>query len=97
VRLDTAIASATGPSRKLDLAISKTLNVPLRDYSSSVDACLELIHEKLPTAHWHVGRGTDGVSMYASLTTGRQRIERTNVTVPLVLLAVVLASLDRHS
>ena len=56
------LQSATGPSRALDKAIAKDLHVPVRDYSSSVDTCLELIHECLPKVHWHVGRAADGLS-----------------------------------
>ena len=64
-------------------------------FSSSVDACLKLIHEKLPAAHWHVGRAEDGVSMYASLAGGRHRAESTRVTVPLALLTVLASYLDQ--
>jgi len=87
--LKDRIEQATGPSRALDQAVSDALNVPLRDYSSSVDACMGLIHELFPTAHWHVGRADDGVSMYATLTKGRHRAESTNITVPLALLKVI--------
>jgi len=91
--LTDLIDQATGPSRALDQAVSDILSVPLRDYSSSVDACLSVIHERLPTAHWHVGRADDGVSMYATLTNGRHRAESTNVTVPLALLKVISQAL----
>ncbi len=84
---------ASGPSKKLDKAICKELNVPLRDYSSSVDASLTLIHQCLPAAHWHIGRAEDGVSVYASLSQGRQRAECTSTTVPLALLSVLAAFL----
>ena len=95
--LSFLLTTASGPSRELDRAISETLDVRLRDYSSSVDACLKLIHEKLPTAHWHIGRDTDGVSMYATLANGRYRVESTRVTVPLALLSVVTEYLGSHS
>ncbi len=82
---------ASGPSQKLDQAICKELNVPLRDYSSSVDACLALIHQCQPAAHWHIGRAEDGVSVYASLSQGQRRAESTSTTVPLALLSVLAA------
>ncbi len=85
--------TATGPSKELDQAVADILGVPIRDYSSSVDACLELIHDLLPGAHWHIGRANDGVSLYAALTKGRHRVENTNVTVPLALLTVIGKSL----
>ena len=93
--LPSLLKSTTGSSRILDEAISKELNVPLRGYSSSVDACLELIHELLPSSHWHVGRAEDGMSMYASLADGHKREESTNVTVPLALLSVVVSFMGR--
>jgi hypothetical protein len=91
------LESATGPSRKLDRAACKALGVPNRNYSSSVDACLELIHERLPAAHWHVGRAEDGVSVYATLSNGRHREESTKVTVPLALLTVTARFLDSQA
>ncbi len=88
------LKTTTGPSKGLDRAITKELNVPPRDYSSSVNACLKLIHERLPSAHWHVGRAVDGVSVYATLSNGARRVENTNTTVPLALLSVVAALLE---
>lgn len=87
--LSSRIKSATGPSKELDQAIAEAFHVPLKDYSSSVDACLELIHTRHPTAHWHVGRAEDGVSLYASLADGDHEEESTSVTVPLSLLMVI--------
>jgi len=84
---------ASGPSQKLDKAICKELNVPLRDYSSSVDACLALIHQCLPATHWHVGRAEDGVSVYARLSNEARSLERTSTTVPLALLSALAAFL----
>lgn len=95
--LNTLLQATSGPSTKLDQAVSKALGVPHRDYSSSVDACLALIIEKLPTAHWHVGRAEDGVSVYATLTEGDHQAECTTGTVPLALLAAVVAFLNGKS
>jgi len=92
--LTTLLDSTTGASKPLDKALSDTLKVPLRDYSSSVDACLELIHERLPKAHWHVGRAEDGVSVFATLVEGDHREEAMRVTVPLALLTVLMKFLD---
>jgi len=73
VKSPSLLDAATGPSKALDRAIAKDFDVPRRDYSSSVEACLELIHERLPSVHWHVGRAADGVSFYALLADGRQK------------------------
>ncbi len=86
--LNTLLNKTTGASKDLDRAIAEELDLPLKEYSASVDICLELIHEQLPAAHWHVGRAADGVSMYATLSKGRHREECTRVTVPLALLTV---------
>lgn len=88
--LKILLASTTGASKALDQAVAKALGVAHRDYSSSVDACLELIHEKLPKAHWHIGRAEDGVSLYATLSDGHHREEFTSTTVPLALINVVM-------
>ncbi len=88
--LPAPLKIAIGASGRLDRAVARTFDVPMRDYSSSVDACLQLIHEKLPKAHWHVGRTEDGVSLYASLSQGRRKEESTSGTVPLALLNVVV-------
>ncbi|NQU56575.1 MAG: hypothetical protein HQ513_05015 [Rhodospirillales bacterium] len=87
------LKKTTGPSKSLDRAIARELNVPLKDYSSSVDACLKLIRQRLPVAHWHVGRAEDGVSVYATLRNGERSVESTNTTVPLALLSVLVAFL----
>ena len=83
------LETVIGPSKALDRAIARELQVPVRNYSSSVDACLELIHERLPLVHWHVGRGADGISMCATLDKGRHRAEVSHITVPLALLSVL--------
>ncbi len=95
--LRTLIETATGASKDLDRAISAQLGVPLKDYTSSVDHCLELIHESLPSAHWHVGRDANGVSIYATLANGRHKEECTHVTVPLALLSVAAKFLMKKS
>lgn len=88
------LKTSTGPSRKLDREIARALNVPIKEYSSSVDTCLALIHDCLPAVHWHVGRAEDGVSLYASLSNGDRRAESTSTTVPLALLSVLAAFLE---
>lgn len=87
--LSKRLATATGPSKALDRAVAAAFGVPLRDYSSSVDACLGLIHAVAPSAHWHIGRAADGVSVYARLSEGEREVERTAITVPLALLRAV--------
>ena len=84
-----ALAEATGPSRQLDERIAREWSVATKDYTASVDACLGLLHDKLPKAHWHVGRAADGVSIYATVNAGRTRAESTSGTVPLALLAAM--------
>lgn len=94
--LKARLKSATGASRELDDLVTKTLRVPARNYSSSVDDCLEAIHELFPDAHWHLGRAVDGVSMYATLEDGDRREESQGVTIPLVLLSIIVAHLERR-
>ena len=88
--------AASGASKDLDRLIAETLRVPRQDYSSSVDACIELIHELFPDSHWHLGRAANGVSMYATLDEGGHREESTGTTIPLVLLSVIVAHIERH-
>lgn len=97
--LSDLLAAASGPSKELDRAVADAFGVPARDYSASVEACLELIHAVAPAAHWHVGRAADGVSVYARLSEGEREVEKTAMTVPLALLGVVAgvkSGLDRH-
>jgi hypothetical protein len=94
--LQSRLKSATGASDDLDKLIAKALNVGERHYSSSVDDCIELIHELFPNAHWHLGRAADGVSMYATIEGNGHREESSGVTIPLVLLSVIVAHLEKH-
>ena len=94
--LKSHLKTATGASKDLDELVAKTLKVQKRDYSSSVDDCIELIHELFPDAHWHLGRAANGVSMYATLDEGGHREESTGTTIPLVLLSVIVAHIERH-
>ena len=92
--LESTIRSATGADSNLDRQIASTLHVTDRDFTSSVDACLDLLHEKFPTTHWHVGRAADGVGVYAFLEDGDVKCEAEDVTVPLALLAVIIQGLE---
>lgn len=89
-KLENDMRNATGADVKLDAQIATTLQVAKRDFTSSVDACLDLLLEKLPTAHWHVGRAADGVGLHAFLEDGKIKCEAESVTVPLALLMVIL-------
>ena len=93
-KLESTIRSASGADSNLDRKIASTLHVTDRDFTSSVDACLDLLHEKLPTTHWHVGRTADGVGVYAFLEDGDLKCEAEAVTVPLALLAVIIQGLE---
>jgi hypothetical protein len=93
-KLESTIRSASGADSNLDRKIASTLHVTDRDFTSSVDACLDLLHEKLPTTHWHVGRTADGVGVYAFLEDGDVKCEAEAVTVPLALLAVIIQGLE---
>ena len=94
--LKSSIDAATGASKALDQQIAETLNVAKRDFTSSVDDCITLIHELFPKAHWHLGRAGDGVSVYATIEDNGHRSESSGVTIPLVLLAVIVAHLMKH-
>lgn len=91
--LEMVIREATGADASLDKQIASTLKVTDRDFTSSVDACLDLLHEKFPTAHWHVGRAADGVGVYALLEDDNLRCDSEAVTVPLALLTVIVQGL----
>ena len=84
----------------MDTAASKD-GVP--PYTSSVDACLDLIGSTLPKWHWHVGHGPRGILPYASLTCDEAgpaiRVEATAPTVPLALLGALVkaAQSDRSA
>ena len=93
--LKSRLNKATGASSELDRLVANTLGVPERDYSYSIDACIDLIHELFPKAHWHLGRAADGVSMYATLEEGDVREEHSGPTIPLTLLNVIVAHLGR--
>ncbi|MBL6929891.1 MAG: hypothetical protein ISR46_00220 [Rhodospirillales bacterium] len=92
-RLEESIRSATGADANLDKYIGSALQVTERGFTSSVDACLELLHEKFPTAHWHIGRAVDGVGVYALVEDGDLNCKAEAVTVPLALLAFILQGL----
>ena len=90
------MAAATGADRALDAAIHEALDDPEDEapaYSASVDACLALIHRRLPDWAWHVGFGPRGIVPYATLHKDEERHEADAPTVPLALLAVALAAL----
>lgn len=102
-QLETDLAAATGADTELDAEIHESAygvrpdSVPA--YTSSVDACLELIHERLPEWHCHIGYGPRGIFPYAMLThdpeqTGA-RSEKVAPTVPLALLGAFVAALRK--
>ena len=94
--LETALKATTGSDADLDKRIAATLKVKDRDFTSSVEACIDLVHEKLPHAHWHVGRSADGAGLYALLEDGRHMYEAEAATVPLALLVVIVQGLRQH-
>ena len=100
--LRTAVAAASGSDRALDAALHRVLGEEEDDegapaYSASVDACLALIHRLLPDWAWHVGFGPRGIVPYAYLHRDEERQEANAPTVPLALLAVMLAALQREA
>lgn len=96
--LHEQIEDASGPSRSLDTLIAHVLapslpGAPEAPYTSSVDACLDLIGTLLPGWHWHVGHGATGILPYAALSgpapangAPSLRLEASAPTVPLALL-----------
>ena len=103
--LTARIAETTGPSKQLDSLIEDALvpanaEISGKNYTSSVDACLQLIEAVLPDWHWHVGHGPTGILPYASLSTtalggeeDEYRVEADAATVPLALLHVAAKAL----
>ena len=65
---------------------------PVPPYTESVDACLALIHRRLPDWHWHVGRGVAGILPYARLSDGTREFHADGPTVPLALLRALAAA-----
>jgi len=56
------VENATGPDRELDAAIRDALYEPVKrgawtPFTSSLDAALALVEEKLPGTFWHVAKG----------------------------------------
>ena len=92
--LSRSLAAATGSDRALDAAIAETLDAPEATYSSSVDACLDLLHRVLPGWGWHVGYGPLGILPYATVQRGEARFEASAATVPLALLDAIVAALE---
>jgi hypothetical protein len=89
---------ATGSDRALDSSIADAFERPERDYTASVDRCIDLLHEVLPGWSWHVGWNATGVLPYASLHHDHERIETAAPTVPLALLkGIVRAKLAATS
>ena len=91
------VRAATGSDRDLDAAIADRLDqggrgADVPPYTSSVDACLDLVDRVLPGWHWHVGYGPQGVVPYAALANGPARHEASAPTVPLALLSALLAA-----
>lgn len=91
------IGRATGRDTKLDAAIADVLDPDnaageAPAYTSSVDACIALIHRALPGWGWHVGYGPKGVLPYATVAHENARFEATAPTVPLALLNALLAA-----
>lgn len=88
--------AATGSDIELDAEILRALlgsPCPAPGYTSSVDACLDLLHTVLPDWHWHVGHGANGIFPYATLSKGKTIVEADGTTVPLVLLLVIVKAL----
>jgi len=95
--LKRRLADATGQDRNLDRVIAEIVDrgAPVtgaHGYTSSVDACLALIHRVLPGWGWHVGFGPRGIVPYASLHKDEERCEASAPTVPLALLAASIAA-----
>jgi hypothetical protein len=89
------LRAATGRDRELDGLIADMFDdspAETPPYTGSVDACTDLAHRVLPGWAWHVGYGARGVIPYAVLSHGDARHEASAPTVPLALLAVIVAA-----
>ena len=99
VSLAEELEAETGPNRRLDQVIAETLGDGSKTleeappYTSSVDACIALVHTLVPKAHWHVGFGPMGVETYAFLSDGKRRWDSSAPTVPLALLASLIKTI----
>jgi len=100
-RLEGEVAAATGADRHLDADIHETVygarHEEVPPYTASVDACLLLIHDRLPAWHWHIGYGPRGLFPYAVLTHDPAdedaKSEMMAPTVPLALLGAFIKAL----
>jgi hypothetical protein len=91
-RLAAALDAATGADPDLDALIAATFARPQAPVSASVEACIELLHELLPGAHWHVGWDASGILPYARIERGRQLHAERAATVPIALLRAMIAA-----
>jgi hypothetical protein len=103
-QLEEKIAAATGAHRGLDADLHDAVYGGRPEqtppYTSSVDACLALIHERLPGWHWHIGYDPRGIFPYAVLTHNPDdddsRSEMAAPTVPLALLGAFVKALRQE-
>jgi hypothetical protein len=99
-QLEVQISNATGEDDALDRMVADTLrggDKTRRNYTASIDDCVELIETVLPEWHWHIGRGPRGILPYATLQRSagaskepQNHVEATAPTVPLALLLAVV-------
>lgn len=100
-QLETDLAAATGADTELDARLHQAAYDARPDsvppYTASVDACLTLIHERLPEWHCHIGYGPRGIFPYAVLARNpesvKARSEKVAPTVPLALLGAFVVAL----
>jgi len=103
-RLESELTAAIGAAMKLDADLHNAVYGARPDrappYTASVDACLALVHERLPEWHWHIGYGARGFFPYAVLTHNPEdadsRSEMAAPTVPLALLGAFVKALQKE-
>jgi hypothetical protein len=93
------LRAATGSDRGLDAEIARvrqeaieTSDAEPEPYTSSVDACIALVHEALPDWSWQVGYGPKGIMAYATVNKGANRHDVVAPTVPLALLIALFTA-----
>jgi hypothetical protein len=78
--------AATGPDAALDAIIADVFGVNFGRYTESIEHCRQLVAKVLPGWRLHVGFDGSGVSSYASVSNGENRVEATAPTLPLAIL-----------
>jgi len=91
-KLDEWLRAASGSDAALDQALSEAFGVKPAPFTSSVEACRDLVRQTLPEWRLHLGYGASGIFPYAALVTDGSRVASDAPTVPLAVLRSAVAA-----